>query len=97
MVGAKKSSSTRTADPKDPRAFATVVGESIRHGRHALGWTQVELAEAAGLSANYIARLERGELSPSLLVATQICRALDVEVTALLVAPAPAKKAGKRR
>ena len=44
----------------------------------------MQLAEAAGLSPNYVARLERGELGPSLFVANQICEALDIDVEALL-------------
>jgi transcriptional regulator with XRE-family HTH domain len=94
-----KSSSARGTAKKtsNPRAFAAVVGESIRRARHGHGWTQVELADAADLSPNYIARLERGELGPSLLVATQICSALGIELGALLVAPPAQKRSAKRK
>jgi predicted transcriptional regulator len=53
----------------DPKAFAAVVGEAVRRHRQGLGWTQVQLAEAAQLSPNYVARLERGELGAALFVA----------------------------
>jgi transcriptional regulator with XRE-family HTH domain len=64
----------------DPKSFAAVVGESLRRHRQAAGWTQVQLAEAAGLSPNYVARLERGELGASLFVAYQLSRTLGISV-----------------
>ncbi len=86
--------------PDEHRSFNTVVGEGIRRARQEHGWTQAFLAERAGLSPNYIARLERGELGPSLFVASRICEALAIEVEALLVPPggaATARKTAKRR
>ena len=73
--------------PEDPKAFAVVVGEGVRRARQSRGWTQVQLAEAAGLSPNYVARLERGELGPSLFVACQLCDTLGIDVGALLAIP----------
>lgn len=70
------------------RAFNVMVGEAIRRSRQEHGWTQAFLAEQAGLSPNYIARLERGELGPSLFVANRICGALGVEL-GVLVTPIP--------
>lgn len=46
--------------------------------------TQVQIAERAGLSSNYVARLERGELGPSLFVATRLAEALEVSVDQLV-------------
>ncbi len=37
-------------------------GKELRRIRKRLGWTQVELAKAVGLTANTIARQERGEV-----------------------------------
>jgi transcriptional regulator with XRE-family HTH domain len=54
----------------------------------------VQLAEAAGLSANYIARLERGELGPSLFVAYQLAASLGIAIGALFATP---QRAAKRR
>jgi transcriptional regulator with XRE-family HTH domain len=70
------------------RSFNVIVGEAIRRHRQERGWTQAFLAEQAGLSPNYIARLERGELGPSLFVAHRICLALSVELE-ILVTPIP--------
>lgn len=80
---------SREAQKLDPaqdehRSFNTMVGEAIRRARQEHGWTQAFLAEQAGLSPNYIARLERGELGPSLFVANRICEALDAELDSLV-------------
>jgi transcriptional regulator with XRE-family HTH domain len=71
----------------DPKEFAAVVGEGVRRHRQGLGWTQAQLAEAAGLSPNYVARLERGELGPSFFVAHQLARTLGVDVGDLFEVP----------
>ncbi|MBS2017533.1 MAG: helix-turn-helix transcriptional regulator [Deltaproteobacteria bacterium] len=87
--------------PQDEhRVFNTIVGEGIRRARQEHGWTQAFLAEQAGLSPNYIARLERGELGPSLFVANQICQALAIELEVLVTPPGGAagtRKTAKRR
>jgi transcriptional regulator with XRE-family HTH domain len=84
--------------PDEHRVFNTAVGEAIRRARQEHGWTQAFLAEQAGLSPNYIARLERGELGPSLFVANRICEALTMELDAL-VGPSGlgTRRTGKRR
>ena len=82
-------------EPRDPkadaqdehRAFNTTVGEAIRRSRQEHGWTQAFLAEQAGLSPNYVARLERGELGPSLFVASRICAALGIPIDSLVAPP----------
>lgn len=60
-------SSARGLDP-----FNVSVGQAIRTERQYRGWTR--------LSPNYVARLERGELGPSLRVAVQLADALGVDV-----------------
>ena len=80
----------------DADAFTHAVGEAIRRARQERGWTQVELAEAAGLSSNYVARLERGEVGPSLFVAQKLCEALDTDLDAL-TAPPRARNTTKKR
>jgi len=62
------------------------------------GWTQVELADASGLSSNYVARLERGELGASLFVAMRIADALGITLDGLAQSPSTtAKTTTKRR
>ncbi len=75
--------------PDEHRSFNVTVGEAIRRARQEHGWTQAFLAEQSGLSPNYIARLERGELGPSLFVANRICAALSIDLEEL-VTPNPA-------
>ncbi len=70
--------------PEDPKGFNSTVGDAIRRARQEKGWTQAVLAVTAKLSPNYIARLERGELGPSLFVAHRICEALAIDVGTLL-------------
>lgn len=80
----------------DPKAFAAGVGDAVRHARQERGWTQAELAERAGFSPNYVARLERGELGPSLFVAHRLCLTLGIDVSAL-VSSTPGARTGSRR
>jgi transcriptional regulator with XRE-family HTH domain len=89
-------SSVPPAEP-DAREFASMVGASIRGARQERGWTQVDLAEAANLSPNDVARLERGELGPSFFVAHQIAEALGIPVEDLMISPARAMRSGRRR
>src|SRR3954468_14318092 len=69
---------------EEHRSFNLMVGEAIRRARQEHGWTQAFLAEQSGLSPNYIARLERGELGPSLFVANRICGALAIDLEVLV-------------
>jgi len=79
----------------DPKVFAGVVGEAVRRHRQSAGYTQVQLAEAAGLSPNYVARLERGELGPSFFVAHLLARTLGVSIGELCDSAMPTT--GRRR
>ena len=42
-----------------------MTGAQIKRLRKELGYTQARLAEEVGVTANTVARYERGELSPS--------------------------------
>ena len=83
--------------PSDPNEFAITVGESIRSARQEQGWTQASLAERAELSVNYVARLERGELGPSLFVASRLASALGMPLEALVSGKSTTRATGKRR
>lgn len=65
-------------------AFNGEVGRTLRRLRLTRVLTQAKLAELADISANYVARLERGELGPSLAVATRLSAALGVGPTELV-------------
>lgn len=62
------------------RTFQVGVGQVIRRIRKQRGWTQAVLARRADLSPNYVARLERGEVGPSLFVSYRICEALSLSL-----------------
>jgi transcriptional regulator with XRE-family HTH domain len=50
----------------------------FRSERQALGFSQEQLAEAAGLSRNYYGSVERGEKMPSALTVLQIAEAMNL-------------------
>ncbi len=57
------------------------IGENMRVRRKALHITQEQLAERAGLSVNYIARLEVGMRAPSLEALVSLADALSLQVS----------------
>lgn len=71
--------------------FIAQVGDAIRRERLAHSWTQAQLAERAQLSANHVARLERGEVGATFYVMHRICRALGVEISVLAPPSAPTR------
>jgi transcriptional regulator with XRE-family HTH domain len=52
------------------------------------GWSQAELASAAGMTQSAVARFEAGGTVPTLPVLGRIARALDADLT-VRVAPRP--------
>lgn len=54
------------------------VGNRIRELRKAKGWTQEQLAEAAGLHYSYIGGVERGDRNISLETLEKIMNGLQV-------------------
>lgn len=59
-------------------------GAELRRRRDLAGLTQVELAEKADTTANTVARLERGEVGPSLSMAEALSKALRCRIEDLL-------------
>jgi transcriptional regulator with XRE-family HTH domain len=71
----------------DPRTL----GQRIAGLRHAQGWSQRRLAEAAGVSHGYVAQLELGRLpSPGKFRLDAIARALNLRTADALFSPPPA-------
>jgi transcriptional regulator with XRE-family HTH domain len=60
-------------------------GSHVRQLRRSRGMTQEVLAEACGLSADTIRRLEHGEFSPSLHTLTKLCGGLNISRATLFV------------
>lgn len=60
------------------------LGKKIKKARHKARLTQAELAEKAGIHTNYYARLERGEVNPSMEIVENIAKALKVKSSDIL-------------
>jgi XRE family transcriptional regulator, regulator of sulfur utilization len=58
-------------------------GSRVRDLRKKRGWTQEQLAEAAGHHWTYVGGIERGERNVTLQVVADIARALDVDIKEL--------------
>ncbi len=53
-----------TAQPDDPdavEAFVAEIGRRVAERRRARGWTQAQLAQAAGMPASAVGVIERGD------------------------------------
>lgn len=59
-------------------AFARQFGAKIKQTRTERGMTQAELAAAAEVGPNYVPRIERGEMTPSVDAAFRLSRALGL-------------------
>ena len=66
-------------------AEAASIGKRIREVRRSRGMTQVQLAEAAGISASHMGDIETGRSSFSVEVLQKICRALHVSADSILL------------
>jgi transcriptional regulator with XRE-family HTH domain len=56
----------------------------VKRRRLALKFTQIKLADKAGIHPNVIGRLERGVYNPTVLVLSSIATALGVSIVDLL-------------
>lgn len=61
-----------------------VMAVNLRRIRHGKEMTQEELAHRSRLSARYIGKIERGDVSASITVLGQIAEALEVQPAELL-------------
>jgi transcriptional regulator with XRE-family HTH domain len=66
------------------QTVAGVFGVALRRARHQRGLSQEALAEATGLSANFVGEMERGLKAPGLGVIVRLAIALDISVHDLL-------------
>jgi transcriptional regulator with XRE-family HTH domain len=60
---------------------------AVRQARLSRGLTQRALAARAGIGEKYLSRIERGRVTPSLLVALELTAALGVSLAELLATP----------
>ena len=76
--------STVVEDQPDVSVEAEIFGKRLRQLRLDAGWTQEQLAEAAGITTTYTSDLERGTKVPSLTIVLRISRAFRMSVADLL-------------
>lgn len=69
----------------DLKKLQDLIADRIRSRRKELGWSQEQLAERAGLSHNYLARLELGWNSPSLSTLIALAATLGMHVSDFLI------------
>lgn len=65
--------------------MAFELGRAVRSLREAHGWTQSQLAAAAGMTQSAVARLEAGGTMPTLTVLDRVARALDAHLAVSIV------------
>jgi transcriptional regulator with XRE-family HTH domain len=54
-------------------------GKTVREARQKAGLTQAALADLAGLTQQYIARIEAGQINPTLATMAAIARVLHLD------------------
>jgi ribosome-binding protein aMBF1 (putative translation factor) len=65
--------------------MAYELGRAVRSLREAHGWTQNQLATAAGMTQSAVARLEAGGTVPTLAILDRVARALDAQLAVSIV------------
>ncbi|HEX5910376.1 MAG TPA: XRE family transcriptional regulator [Thermoleophilaceae bacterium] len=68
----------------EPQHADLSVGPRVRALRDAMGLSLRELADRTGVSAPMLSQVERGETSPTLVVATRIAAGLELTLSQLL-------------
>ncbi len=61
-----------------------VMAVNLRRARHDRQLTQEELADRAGVSARYVGKIERANVSASVTVLGRLAKALDVDACELI-------------
>jgi XRE family transcriptional regulator, regulator of sulfur utilization len=69
------------ASAPDP---AATIGPRVKALREAMGFSLRDLSERSGVSAPMLSQVERGETSPTLIVATKIAAGLELTLSRLL-------------
>jgi ribosome-binding protein aMBF1 (putative translation factor) len=68
----------------DETQRAHELGAAVRELRSSRGWTQTQLAAAAGMTQSAVARFEAGGTVPTLAVLARLAQALDADLTVSL-------------
>jgi transcriptional regulator with XRE-family HTH domain len=73
--------------PQDGDRALENIGRRIAEIRRVRGFTQAQIAEAAGVSIGRWQALERGTQNPTVRTLLRVCSLLDVELVQLLELP----------
>lgn len=73
---------------KAPRAMVRL-GKKLKELRQAKSWTLEKAAEASGLAASTLSKIENDRMSPTFDVVQKLAQGLDVDITALFVGAKP--------
>ena len=65
----------------DAARLASELGAAVRELRLGCGWSQAQLASAAGMTQSAVARFEAGGTVPTLAVLGRIAKALNADLT----------------
>ena len=68
-------------------SITKIVGENVRRAREAIGVSQEELGDRAGIDRTYVSAVERGVRNPTVKVLARLAEALAVPTAALLKEP----------
>lgn len=85
MLHASMATATTPAAPVRPADEPLIhIGPRVRALREGMGLSLRDLAERSGVSAPMLSQVERGETSPTLVVAGKIAAGLDLRLSQLL-------------
>ena len=59
------------------------IGKNVRAFRLAAGWSQARLADKAGLSPEFVSRMENGHRAPAVITLARVAQALGVDLKQL--------------
>jgi ribosome-binding protein aMBF1 (putative translation factor) len=77
---------TGALDAYKATRLASELGRAVRELREQRGWTQLDLARAAGMTQSAVARFEAGGTVPTLPVLDRLAQALDADLTVTVTA-----------
>jgi ribosome-binding protein aMBF1 (putative translation factor) len=81
----------RMAEPGAEEGYAAArlayeLGKAVREMREQRGWTQTQLAQAAGMTQSAVARFEAGGTVPTIPVLDRLAQALGAKLVVKLAA-----------
>ncbi|MBX6169556.1 MAG: helix-turn-helix transcriptional regulator [Thermobispora bispora] len=86
----RRMSEPGAAEAYEAARLAYELGKAVRTMRETRGWSQSDLARAAGMTQSAVARFEAGGTVPTLPVIERLASALDANVEVRLTPRAPA-------